>query len=122
MECRFRPLTDWTFPASHGYRSNPFSATWGQTRDLLESEISKLGASRYTIELALDESEIRLDGYPRANARPRHAGVVVSFDSKHGPLRYGTDEFSTWQANVRAIALGLEALRAVEVVDRRDRP
>lgn len=40
--------------------------------------------------------------------------VGVSFDSKHGPLTYETAEFATWQDNLRAIALGLEALRAVD--------
>ncbi|HSC21004.1 MAG TPA: hypothetical protein VLC07_04685, partial [Solirubrobacterales bacterium] len=80
----------------------------------LESELDKLGARDVVIEVALTESEIRLDGWPRAGARPSHPGVVVSFNSRHGPLRYGTDAFPHWQANVRAIALGLEALRKVE--------
>jgi hypothetical protein len=50
------------------------------------------------IELALDEGDIRLDGLPRAHARPRHPGVIVSFDSKHGPLGYGTDAFPDLRA------------------------
>ena len=60
---------------------------------MLDRELSKLGAHSVVIELALDEGDIRLDGLPRADARPRHPGVIVSFDSKHGPLRYGTDAF-----------------------------
>jgi hypothetical protein len=31
-----------------------------------------------------------------------------------GPLRYATDVFTTWTDNLRAVALGLEALRRVE--------
>jgi hypothetical protein len=84
------------------------------TLELLKRELSKLGAHSAVIELALTEREIRLDGWPRAEARPSHPGVVISFESKHGPLRYGTDAFPHWQENVRAIALGLEALRKVE--------
>ena len=39
---------------------------------------------------------------------------MVAFESKHGPLKYATDVFDHWHANLRAIALGLEALRKVE--------
>jgi hypothetical protein len=55
------------------------------------------------------------DGMPRANARAhQHPGVEISFDSQYGRLTYATDVFTTWQDNVRAIAKGLEALRAVD--------
>jgi hypothetical protein len=40
--------------------------------------------------------------------------VEVSFDSPHGRLVYATDVCELWEHNVRAIALGLEALRAVD--------
>jgi len=115
MQVRCRPLT--TFPAEFHRApnySNPFRAGWTDTLYKLEFELDKLGAGEVVIELALTESEIRLDGWPRSGARPTHPGVIVSFDSRHGPLRYGTDTFPDWQANVRAIALGLEALRKVD--------
>lgn len=116
IECRFRPIPVGGWPAEFSRRrtSDQFSATWAQTERLLESEIAKLGADFYVIELALHESDIRIDGRPRARAIPRHPGAIVSFESKHGPLRYGTDAFPRWQSNVRAIALGLEALRRVD--------
>lgn len=115
MEIKCRPIS--TFPAEFttGRMTNsPFRSGWMATMELLERELEKLGARSAVIELALMEGEIRLDGWPRAGARPTHPGVVVSFDSRHGPLRYGTDAFHYWQDNVRAIALGLEALRKVE--------
>lgn len=115
MEIKCRPIS--TFPkefhASPTF-SNPFRSGWTATMNLLERELEKLGARSAVIELALTEREIRLDGWPRSEARPSHPGAVISFDSKHGPLRYGTDAFPDWQANVRAIALGLEALRKVD--------
>jgi hypothetical protein len=40
--------------------------------------------------------------------------TMVAFESKHSPLKYATDVFDHWHANLRAIALGLEALRKVE--------
>lgn len=106
-----------------------FSATWSATVQLLAREVEQLGADEVVLQLAITERECRLDGWIRADARPNHPGVILSFDSRHGPLRYHTDRFATssqwtagrgsvtspgWQANVRAIALGLEALRKVE--------
>ena len=114
MNIRCRPITLWPPEFSRTRTSDQFSAGWLDTLDLLQRELGKLDAANVVIELALDESEIRLDGWPRANARPTHPGVIVSFDSRHGPLRYGTDAFPRWQSNVRAIALGLEALRKVD--------
>jgi hypothetical protein len=81
---------------------------------LLDKELRALGARRVVIQLALQEGNIRLDGWPRAAARPAHSGVVIAFESKHGPLKYHSDQFTGWQDNLRAIALGLEALRAVD--------
>lgn len=115
MNVRFRPIQHW--PAEFSRASvfyNPFRAKWNDTLNLLEFELDKLGAGEVIIELALEESDIRLDGWPRANAQPRHPGAIVSFDSEHGPLRYGTDAFPDYEANVRAIALGLKALRQID--------
>lgn len=115
MDIKCRPIS--TFPAEfHAARptGSRFRAGWMDTLDLLKRELSKLGAHNAVIEMALTEREIKLDGWPRAEARPSHPGVVISFESKHGPLRYGTDAFPDWKENVRAIALGLEALRKVE--------
>lgn len=114
MRVRCRPQT--TFPAEFHARPQPnrFDTGWTETRRLLERELDKLGAHEVVIELAVTEGDLRLDGWPYADARPSHPGVIISFDSRHGPLRYGTDAFPNWQANVRAIALGLEALRKVE--------
>lgn len=115
MRIRCRPLTAWPAEFSRTrHRTNPFTAPWSTTLGLLERELRHLRASEVVVELALREDEIRLDGWPRSTARPGHPGVIVSFDSRHGPLRYGTDAFPHWQANLRAITLGLEALRRVD--------
>lgn len=114
MNIRCRPITTYPPQFQAPRRSSAFSAGWSQTMRLLESELARLGARNAVIELAVTESDLRLDGWPRAHARPTHPGVIISFDSIHGPLRYGTDAFPRWQENVRAIALGLEALRKVE--------
>lgn len=110
------PLGSWGRPetknrASHGR----FKASWTDTMDMLTSEIAKLGV-RGAIALRVDvqRGDIRLDGMLRANARIGFPGVVVSFESQYGPLSYATDAYDHWQANVRAIALSLQALRAVD--------
>lgn len=81
---------------------------------LLKRELRALSAKHVVIELAVSEAELRLDGWPYADARPTHAGVVLSLESKYGPLRYPCTRFDRWQDNVRAIALALEALRKVD--------
>lgn len=89
--------------------------SYEQTLRELEYEVDALGGSEILIGCGLTEFDIRLDGAPRANARPmRHPGVEISFDSRYGRLTYATDVFTDWRDNVRAIAKGLEALRAVD--------
>lgn len=121
----YRPLDVWPGKLlPEGAREgHQFRASWSNTLDLLGTEVEALGASEVVLQVAADERAMRLDGGLRADARPSHPGVIVSFDTKaHGPLRYFTDRFTHrwsgqlpgWQANVRAIALALEALRKVE--------
>lgn len=91
-----------------------FDTPWRTTVATLASELRFLGAERIVLELDITESDLRLDGMPRASARMGSASVRVSFDSRHGPLRYETGEYRHWQDNVRAVALSLHALRAVD--------
>lgn len=60
------------------------------------------------------ERDFRRDGLPRANSRPDHPGVILAVESTKGPLSFPCDKFVTWQDNLRAIALALEALRRVD--------
>lgn len=93
---------------------SPFRTAWSNTLTLLARELENLGAARVVLELDVTESDLRIDGMPRASARPATPAVALSFDSDYGPLRYATDVFNDWQDNLRAIALGLEALRKVD--------
>lgn len=115
-DVQFRPLGSWPYPDTSPRRGRrTFKAGWQSTLDLLERELEQLGAFRVVIQADFRERDLRLDGMPRADARvPHHPGVILSFESDHGPLRYATDAHMAWQHNVRAIALGLEALRAVD--------
>jgi hypothetical protein len=113
IRLQFRPIDQWPGGAISP-RPAPFRATYGQTLRLLERELDQLHARNIVLQVALDERDIRLDGQPRARARASHPGVILAFDSKYGPLKYATAEFTTWDDNLRAIALGLEALRKVD--------
>lgn len=116
MRVQFRPLPIWPHEHTRPRRSRyTFKAAWSDTLSLLDRELQHLGAEAVVIQADFAEADIRLDGMPRANARvPSHPGVIVSFESKVGPLQYATDAHEWWQHNVRAIALGLEALRKVD--------
>jgi hypothetical protein len=114
LEYETRPLTNrHEFPGKHA--ASLFKGSWSSTLDLLEREIRALRGRDVIIEVDVtDGSQIRNDGRLRADARVRTSAVRVVFESKHGPLQYATDVFPYWQDNVRAIALGLEALRRVD--------
>lgn len=113
---RFRPIEVWPGRLLRWdeRRRAQFRASWPKTVDLMNRELANLQAEDVVLQLALRERDIRLDGYPRADARADHPGVILAFKSRYGPLQYATDTFDDWQDNIRAIALGLEALRAVD--------
>ncbi len=100
-------------PAASWQRSR-FEASLTRTLADLGRELRALKATNVVIELDVRDRDIRLDGYPRADARPANPVVAISFDSRHGPLRYATGEYDDWRHNLRAIALSMEALRAVD--------
>jgi hypothetical protein len=122
----FRPLQRWPQPEAQERRRAPFSAGWSSTIGTLMTELRHLGPRpkgpawselsypKSVLQLAMREQDFRrTDGLPRAGAVPTHPGVVLNIESIHGPLSYPCDAFDRWQDNLRAITLGLEALRKV---------
>lgn len=115
MNVRFRPLDHWPYPDTPSRRLSPFKAGWDKTLGLLKHEIRLLGGDNIVIGALFREVDLRVDGFPRSGARmPPHPGIEISFDSRHGRLVYASDACRHWEDNVRSIALGLEALRAVD--------
>jgi len=102
---------------------SPFKAGWSDTLEVLRREVDHLRGERVVLQIDVRERDVRIDGQLRADARPGHPGVILSFDSLHGPLRFATDLYRNgygadrydsrlgWRGNLRAIALGLEGLR-----------
>lgn len=108
-----KPLHDRTgFTGKH--KTSPFDSPWSSTLDVLRRELTVLGAKNTILELNVLPGSIRLDGELYANAKVTDPAVRLHFDSKHGHLTYQTDRFHGWRDNVRAIALGLEALRRID--------
>lgn len=118
INAHFRPLSVWPHKSTpyHLRRSRyTFKAPWKSTLNLLDRELRQIDAYNIIVGCCLREQDIRNDGWPRGNApEPYHPGVEVSFDSSHGRLVYATDVCERWEHNLRAIGLGLEALRAVD--------
>jgi hypothetical protein len=108
-------LTSYPQAETTNRRRGVFRVSPGRAIDDLRQELERAGALRATLELDVRDGDIKNDGQLRANSRPFSPRVVVSFEHPTaGWLRYPCDTFSDHLDNIRAIALALEALRAVE--------
>jgi hypothetical protein len=110
-----RPIVWAPRPETRDRRNRPFKVDYRGTLSLMQREIEHLAGGDVILGICVPEHAIRIDGGIRSDARePFHPGVEVSFESRHGRLTYSTDVCDRWRDNVRSIALGLEALRAVD--------
>lgn len=114
IDYEFRSLDRWPGDRTTSRKVSPFRASYNDTLKLLQLELNHLRAANVVIQADCDSSQIRNDGMLRSGAKLRGPGVILSFDSKHGPLSYPCDKFANWDCNLRAIALSLEALRKVD--------
>lgn len=114
LNVTFRPIDSWPGELTRSRRRSQFSASLPTTIGLVARELGHLRARQIVLQIAVREDELRLDGIPYANAVAAHPGVILAFESKHGPLKYAVDTFTTWQDNLRAVGLALEALRKVD--------
>lgn len=113
---KFRPLTS---PIKSAGKPSPFSAKWSSTVEVLARELRAIGARDVVLEIDLREhDDFRLDGLPRADRRTASPGIRLSFKATsvfgEPRLMYEVGTYSTWQENLRAVALGLEHLRAAD--------
>lgn len=122
----FRPLDGgWT----DGKDPSPVSARFKVAdRELwndMSFEIMRLQTEadpdEFIVQLDVAETDIRVDGTGlKRGSRVGYHGVVVSFESRHGPLRFASDHYDSWwlrdawRANIRAVTLHLQSLRAIE--------
>lgn len=114
IEARFCEI-ETPLPAPRGgWRPSRFRASYRDTLGQLEYELGRLDARDIVIHADIPRGEIRLDGWPRANACFRSPGLTITFESRHGPLRYDCATYSRMEDNLRAFAMTLRALREVD--------
>lgn len=116
LQATFRPLGKWPgkeTPSYHRKRA-AFRIGYADRLNCLDHELAKLNAKDIIIQAQFEPKEIRQDGWPRSSARPKGPAIIVSFKGSKGPLSFPCDRYTSWEDNLYAIALSLEALRAVD--------
>lgn len=114
LKATFRPMVNKPDHKGYGFKASTFRAKWEQTLDLLEAELGALKATDVVIEVDAPAEQFRNDGSIKRTIQPRSPHIRVSFDCKHGHLSYTCSTFSGYEANLRAVALTLEQLRACD--------
>lgn len=113
MDVICKPIDSWPGEYTSRRKRSLFSAGHTATMAVLRTELLRLKADTVVLEIDISPYDLRNDGWPYAGIKVPPP-VKLSFNSKHGPLVYATDVFDHWHDNIRAIALGLEALRKVD--------
>lgn len=112
IDLRFVPIPR---PKNAGIKRAQFRSGYMDTLYMLESELGKLGAKLIVIQAGYKRDDIRNDGWPRASAKPEHPACVVQFQDRKGQqLAFRASKYTAFEDNLRAIAMTLEALRAVD--------
>ena len=113
-DVQLEPIELWPGKKTPFQGRSKFKSDLPATQRLLDRELKHLGAKRVVLQMCITRADLRLDGTLRTGGKIRQPGVILRFDSKHGPVTMPCDRYNDWQDNVRAIALALEALRAVD--------
>lgn len=114
----FRPLRAWPYRPTPAFQREkwPSKVTLSKAMDSLKQQLRLLGCDRTAyIECDVEERHIRQDGQLYASARAASPGVIVS--AKHrrlGHLRWANDHYASMEENVRAVALTIQNLRAID--------
>lgn len=115
-----RPLDGWPFDFTKDRRKAQFSSSHSDTLEQLHRELKLIDPkdTKYPVsilQVALSENDFRRDGMPRAGAKMAHPGVILTVQMRNRPtLSFPCDTFTHWHDNLRAITLGLEALRRLD--------
>lgn len=113
MRAYWRPLPAWPYPP-RTKRKGLFRSSWSRSLELLGEEVERVDGSDLMIGVVADDSQFRIDGSLKANAILKHPGAEVSFEKDGRRLVFHTDTYDHLHWNLHAVALGLEALRAVD--------
>lgn len=117
MRATWQAFAAWPHPESKRRHGDRFRAGWDDALALIEAEVVALKGSDVLFGAVMDPNAVNFSGNLRAGGRTafRYRGVEVSFDvPARGRLAFHTDAYDDVTANLRAIGLGLKALRAVD--------
>jgi hypothetical protein len=117
VRATWRPLSVWPHPPRRRLSGVRFRSSWDEALSLLEEEVASLKGSDVLIGFVGTEDQVGFSGNLKAGGRSRfvHRGIEISFEVPgRGRLIFQTDAFDDVRQNLRAIGLGLTALRAVE--------
>ena len=110
----WRALAVWPYEPRPG-SSSTFRTSWDQSLRKLEDEVSRIEGDDVVIGIVAAPSAISFSGALKSRADITYPGAEVSFDLPgRGRVVFHTDAYKSLHANLHAIALGLEALRAVD--------
>ena len=119
LAVRFQSLSraEWPGPVTQTRRRGPFK-NLGLPKILraIERELVALKARDIVVRAFIPAEQIRLDGFPRANARATAPGVVLEFVSgaTQALQRFYCDRYLFWEDNLLSIARAMEKLRAID--------
>lgn len=114
IELRFKPIPKESFPGKFQWMNDRFRVNYEKILDLLEYELGRLRAKSIAIEAGFTYAQLRNDGWPYTSEMPSHPGIILHFTGSEGPMRFPAATYRDWQSNLYAIALTLEALRAID--------
>lgn len=124
MDIQYGSIEQWPGELRTTRVRAPFKrSTFTSTLKLLDRELRMISANGILCQLAISLMDLTRDGQIRANASPKHPGVILSFrkpvqrpgrEMIRVPLNFPCDRFTHWQDNLRAIAIALEDLRRID--------
>ncbi|MCC7053997.1 MAG: hypothetical protein IT355_12105 [Gemmatimonadaceae bacterium] len=120
MPIRFSAIRDgeWTGRTRLPATWSRFKQPYAKVLVNLQAEVDRMHGRNPVIAMDIGPEHLRRDGSLYADARPATSRVLLTFERSIGgawrELRFPCWKYLGWQENIHAIALTLEALRAVE--------
>lgn len=118
MRATWRTLSAWPHPQrpqqNDLFKKVKNALGWDRVLQGLDWELERHGADDVVIGVVAPATALSISGQLRHRSQVTHPGAEVSFEAHGRRLVFHTDAYDSLQSNLRAITLGLEALRAVD--------
>lgn len=124
LKCRLETLSQWPQAPTLTRKKGQFQVDYGTLLTELDMELDYLDATDITVQMAVPITRLKaarnaFTGWPKSETKTTAPGVVLTFESRKGPLLFACDTYEDvpkrvgWQDNLRALSLTLTALRAI---------